>query len=98
MDFINQHISHDFRVSCIEAGEQFARCSDAQQRGFLLAFADAVKEIDDGGGSWAMQCRAIVDGTSPRNALTQEERIRIKLALSTLIDHLDEPVWQPRDL
>jgi hypothetical protein len=75
-------------ITAAEIGEAFACANDQQQREVLLAFADAASKF-----CWAMQCRGIIDGWGG-NGLTQDERNRISVALSTLMEHMDEPVTE----
>ena len=94
MQFIRQTVEvPDVVVSCSDAGKLFTHLGDDQQREFLLGIADGVEEIGKLKGSWPMQCRAITDGScGPGSGLSQADRIRISVALSTLMEHLDEPV------
>lgn len=78
--------------SAEEVGEAIATTDDARQRAVLIAMADAVDKMAANGGSWPMQCRAIVDGCRAGGTLSQADRIRISSMLGCLIDHLDEPV------
>lgn len=77
-------------ITCEEAGRAFAWASEAQQREFLIAMANEVDRMCEEGGSWALQCRAIVDGCWKGDGLSVRDRERISSALSTLIDHLNE--------
>ena len=82
----------DVGFSCEEVGLAIAKANDSQQREVLLAMAAACEEMDLRGGSWAMQCRGIVDAAGADEGLSAGERIRIALMLSCLLDHLNEPV------
>ena len=82
----------DVGFSCEEVGLAIARANDSQQREVLLAMAAACEEMDLRGGSWAMQCRGIVDAAGGDEGLSAGERIRIASMLSCLLDHLNEPV------
>ena len=75
--------------SCEDVGEAFATASDKQQRCVLIAMANAVDEMGRNGGSWPLQCRAIVDGYAT-NGLSVCDRSRIASMLGCLIDHLTE--------
>jgi len=85
----------DVVVTCEEAGTLLANTTDKHQREFLLAMANAVDKMTRDGGSWPMQCRAIVNGCRKGDGLSQSERIRIRSMLDCLIDHLSEPVEVP---
>jgi len=85
----------DVVVTCEEAGTLLANTTDKHQREILLAMANAVDKMTRDGGSWPMQCRAIVNGCRKGDGLSQSERIRIRSMLDCLIDHLSEPVEVP---
>ena len=71
--------------SAEEVGAAFAEADDRQQRGFLIAVADAVEKWPD--GTWAVQCEAIATGI---DGLTQHDRSRIKAMLQCLVDSMGE--------
>jgi len=49
--------------------------------------------MDMRGGSWACQCRAIVNGVNGADSgLSASDRSRIASMLNCLLDHLNEPV------
>jgi hypothetical protein len=81
----------DVVITCEEDGTLIANANDEQQRVFLRAMANAVDKMGRDGGSWPMQCRAIVDGCRKGGGLSQSERIRIRSMLDCLMDHLSEP-------
>ena len=74
--------------SAEEIGLAIVNDSDKTQRQVLIAMANAVDEMGRTGGSWPMQCRAIVDGFG--EGLSTHDRSRISSMLSCLIDHLNE--------
>ena len=75
-------------------GLAFVHVNDHQQRQILLAMAAGAEAMDvwHGAGSWAMQCRGIVDGPKFEEGLSANERSRIASMLEVLLDHLKEPV------
>ena len=76
-----------------EIGEAIARASDQDQREILIAMCNATDMMDIQGGSWAFQCRAIVDGVcGPNSGLSDSDRSRIASMLNCLVDHLLDPV------
>lgn len=84
----------DVGFSTKEVGLAFVNANDQQQREILLSMAAGAECMDivHGGGSWAMQCRGIVDGPKFEEGLSAEERNRIIFMLDVLLDHLKEPV------
>lgn len=89
--FLRRSIS-DVGFSCEEVGLAVVRADDSQQRTILLAMAAGCEEMDLKGGSWAMQCRGIVDGPNGEEGLSAGERSRIASMLDCLLNHLREPV------
>jgi hypothetical protein len=74
-----------------EAGQAIMNACDSQQRVVLIAMANACDKMGRDGGSWPMQCRAIVDGIrGPGSGLSAHDRSRIASMLGCLIDHLTE--------
>lgn len=72
-------------------GKAIVDAGDDQQRIILLSMANAVDDVARNGGSWAMQCRSIVDGCcGPGSGLTPFDRSRIASMLGCLMDHLTE--------
>jgi hypothetical protein len=74
-----------------EAGKAIMSACDSQQRIVLIAMANAVDDMTRDGGSWPMQCRAIVNGIrGPGSGLSANDRSRIASMLRCLVDHLTE--------
>lgn len=81
----------DVLFTARDIGQSIANGDDEQQRNVLRAWAQGVDDMNQLKGSWAMQCRAIIDGTNS-NSLSQSDRTRIALMLEELVAHLREPV------
>jgi hypothetical protein len=91
--FLRKQID-DVGFSAEEVGLAFVHANDCQQRQILLSMAAGAEAMDlwHGAGSWAMQCRGIVDGSKFEEGLSANERSRIASMLEVLLDHLKEPV------
>jgi hypothetical protein len=91
--FLRKQID-DVGFSTEEVGLAFVHSNDTQQRQILLAMAAGAEAMDlwHGAGSWAMQCRAIVEGPKFEERLSANERSRIAWMLAALVDRLKEPV------
>jgi uncharacterized membrane protein len=91
--FLRKQID-DVGFSAEEVGLAFVHANDCQQRQILLSMAAGAEAMDlwHGAGSWAMQCRGIVDGSKFEEGLSANERSRIAAMLDVLVDHLREPV------
>lgn len=86
----------DVEFTTEEVGRAIAMSGDAHQREILLAWHKATK--DPLYESWAMQCRAIVDGAAEASpGLSARERLDISCMLQDLVDHLNEPVMSKDD-
>lgn len=81
----------DVTFSARDLGLAIANGDDEQQRQVLLAWAQGVADMGQLGGSWPMQCRAIIDGSND-DGLSQADRRRVALMLEDLVDHLREPL------
>lgn len=67
-----------------ECGIEFANAAADIQVAFLLGWVSATRDWRN--SSWAIQCRYIID------EMDQEERDAAADVVSTLLDHLKEPV------
>lgn len=78
----------DVKFSANDIGNAIAVASDEDQRQVLLSWLDGVNRMDLSGGSWAMQCDAIVNGVNEGEELSQSERLGIASMLNMLVDQL----------
>jgi hypothetical protein len=72
---------------CFEArvcGIEFANASADVQKQFLLGWVAATRDWRE--SSWPFQCRYIID------EMDREERAAVADVVSSLLDHLTEPV------